>query len=123
MTPMKTSIAFLTLFLLLAHVQAAPSSSVAVGTLVTVSGNINGVNAYAGGITLEYEHNIYFVTVSSFLTVNGKRGNLSYLAQGMKVTGSAEVAQGDSRSAPQKKIIMMLAATTTPSSVRPVAAS
>ena len=117
---MKTSIAFLTLFLLFAYVQAAPPAAVAVGTIVTVSGNISSIDANAGSITLGPDK-MFFVTANSILTVNGKRGIISDLAKGMKVTGSAEVEKAESRYAQQKKIVRMLVAATDPSYVRPVA--
>jgi len=119
MQSMKTSIAFLTLFLLLAPAQAAPP--VAVGQIVTVSGNISGINVSAETVSVG-SGNTYVVGNASVLIVNGKRGGISDLANGMKVSGSAEVAQADARNGPQKKIIRMITATTDPSYVRPRAA-
>ncbi len=118
---MKSSIAFVALFLF-ARAQSASPGDVAVGSIVTVAGNISGIDADNGRITVG-SNNTYFVTANSALTVNGKRGSIADLANGMKVTGSAEVAKADVRFEQQKKIIRMLTATTDPSKVRPVAAS
>ena len=117
---MKTRIAFLALFLFLSRLPAAqyPAAhlppSAPVGSIVTVSGNINSIDANTGSISLGSD-NIVFVTADTTITVNGKRGRISDLVAGMKVTGSAEIANGDTRRAPQKKIVRMLNAIADPS--------
>lgn len=109
---MKTIIAVLTLILFLAHSQAA-APTVAIGSIVTISGRITHVDPEAGTFNLG-EDEIYYVTGNSTITVNGGRGLIANLDRGMKVTGSAEAAKGDSRFAPPKKIVRMLTATTAP---------
>ena len=117
------SIVFIVLFFIpLSHVPAAAPGGATIGQIVTITGNITSINTSAGSITVA-SGNVFFVTFDSVLNINGKRGGISDLAMGMKVSGSAEVAKAETRNGPQKRIIRMLTATTDPSYVQPEAPS
>lgn len=112
---MKAITAILMLFLVHAVVRGAPT--LAVGQIVTISGNISSVNMADGSFSIGYER--FAATSTSALTINGKRGNLADLQSGMKVTGSAEVARPDGSRSELKKIIRFITATTEPAGDRP----
>ncbi len=108
---MKTKITILTSFVCLAHVHAAPPLTF--GQIVAVSGNITGISPGTGSFSAG-SGNTFYVSNTSVLMINGKRGGMSDLANGMKVSGSAEVAKAEDRFGPPKQIVRMLTATTDP---------
>lgn len=113
--------ALLAAFLCLTHLRAA-SPAGSLGSIVSISGKITGVDKLSGSIRVGGSES-YYVTANSVLTVNGRRGSIADLTNQMNASGSAEIAKGETRFAPQKKIIRMLTATTDPASERPVAAA
>jgi hypothetical protein len=99
----------------LAHVAGAPPA--AVGQIVTISSNVKSINAATATFGLA-DGNIYVVANASVLMINGKRGKISDLEIGQKVTGTAEIAPPDVPRTPPKKVIRMINATADPTFVR-----
>lgn len=112
---MKKYVAALILILLFMHVRTACAASV--GEIVTVSGNISSINH--GSKTVYISGTTYVVTNNSSLLVNGKPGTISDLRNGMKVSGSAEIAASDSILHERHLVIRRVTATTDPTYVPP----
>jgi len=108
---MKRIFPALALLFLLLPAWGEPNPTV--GQILDVTGTINMVSVSRGMISVG--DTMYVVDRMSAITVNGKRGSIDDLADGMKVSGSAEVTarEGDSH-APPWKVLRMLTATSPP---------